>query len=193
MRPFIVFTVLAILAWAPVSAQHVRQSVASDDRAVYVALVAPGAGAQRGRARAEPLDLRRAEGAHWIGVALARRAPGFDSLLVAKLHDAPRLGRGAGVALRARPSLLWRTADSDAARQRPAPSFSDGSMERVERDPQRIPLAFTVVQYSADRRWAVVFETMHCGPLCGADRYVALHRDDAGLWTVAAQVITVVS
>jgi hypothetical protein len=181
MRACVQLAVFVLCAPTVCSAQGADARVASDDSAIYVALVAPSAGRERGRAVAEPIDLRRAEGAHSIGIALALRAPGFDTALVA------------GIALRARPTLLWREPDDASTKQRVPPNFADGSMERVELDPRRIPLSYSVVQYSGDRKWAVVFEVMYCGPLCGVDRYVALHRDAVGGWRVAAEAITVVS
>ena len=193
MFAFLQLAMLALCAPAVCLAQDASAREAADDSAIYVALVAPSAGRERGRAVAATIDLRRAKGAHSIGVTLALRAPGFDTALVAALHQAPRSGRGPGAALRARPTLLWREPDVDSTRQRVPPNFADGSMERVERDPRRIPLAYSVVQYSGDRQWAVVFEVMYCGPLCGVDRYVALHRDGVGGWSVVAEAITVVS
>lgn len=184
---------LALCLPAAGIAQAANARDAADDSAIYVLLVAPDAGRDRGRAVSETIDLRRATDAIPIGAALARRAPGFDASLVAALHQASRRGRGPGVALRARPMLLWRAPDKDSSAQRVPPNFADGSIERVERDPLRIPLSYSVVQYSSDRQWAVVFEVMYCGPLCGVDRYVVLRNDGVRSWRVVAEVRTVVS
>ena len=111
--------------YAPVTAtaQNLSLHEASDDSAISVTLVAPGGGAGRGRAVAEPMDLRRAIGANSVGVYLAHDAPGFHSTLVEKLHQAPRDGRGKEIALGARHSLLWRASDQDSARARVTPNL----------------------------------------------------------------------
>ena len=192
MRALIQLAMLAACAPAATLAQAASVRGISDDSAIYVLLVAPTAREARGRAVAETLDLRRATDAHSIGMTLASRASGFDTALVAALHQAPRKGRGPSVALRGRPVLLWHATDTSAGRAHVPPTIANGSVERVERDPRRIPLAYSVVQYSADHAWALVFEDKYCGPLCGAARYVVLHHNGSG-WSVVAEFVTSVS
>jgi hypothetical protein len=177
-------SIAAAVAVCPArAAAQVNHTCPAADSAVYVAvldsLYRRALSTSAGLVRRPTLELSGMGDGARAGGELARMIPGFDSALVAQLHQPGKAVCGPARALRSRPVLFW-PGDSKFV-------WRDTLLVVEGRALERLPeLRFSAVQYSADGATAVLYKAFWCGLMCAQSDYVVLHRRADGQWRIVA-------